>query len=526
MAMADSQTPTTTVCVNPCTGDVLGESPLNTVEDVRRAVRQAREAQPAWAKTPVSVRAEKVRKIRDYFVSHVDELTALISADSGKTRTDAMITEIFSGAMGCDYYARMAGKWLKERGLRAGNFMLANKKSKIIRVPYGVIGIIAPWNYPLAIPVAEVIMGLLAGNAVILKGASETQMVCRALEKAIQSAGFPEGVFTHLNLPGRIAGDAFLESGVDKLFFTGSVAVGKTLMRKAADTLTPVCLELGGNDPMLVFPDADLERAAAGAVWAGMQNCGQSCGGVERIYVHERVYDAFLEKLTKRVKALRVGNSAGFDHDLGVMTTARQKEAVQRQVREALDLGAVLHVQSPCEEFSENALPAMVLTGVTHSMSVMREETFGPVVGVMKVADMDTAVTLANDSNLGLTASVWSKDRKTAEGYARRIKAGVVMINDHLMSHGLHETPWGGFKESGPGRSHGDIGFLEMTQPQCIVDELFPVLRRNMFWYPHGQNVYDGIKGFLDMLYSGDISTRAAGLKAMAKTFMRSFFVG
>jgi succinate-semialdehyde dehydrogenase/glutarate-semialdehyde dehydrogenase len=275
---------------------------------------------------------------------------------------------------------------------------------------------------------------------------------------------------------------------------------------------------------MLVCPDADLDRAAAGAVWAGMQNAGQSCGGVERIYVHEAVYQPFVDRLAARVRALRVGRDTGHEVDMGAMTTREQMETVRQHVDDAVKRGAVIAAQSGCPVGSPgHFLPAMVLTGVDHGMLVMREETFGPVVGVMKVASMEEAVDLANDSLLGLTGSVWSRDRRGAERIARRIAAGVVTVNDHLMSHGLPETPWGGFKQSGVGRTHGEIGFAEMTEPQCIVHDRLSRARRNLWWYPHGPEVYRGLRGILDLLYGRGIGRRLAGARRLLRIAPRMF---
>jgi succinate-semialdehyde dehydrogenase/glutarate-semialdehyde dehydrogenase len=488
-------------------------------------IARARAAQPAWAERSVSKRVAAILRVRDLIVDRADELASVISQDNGKTRTDAMVTEVVPAAMAASYYARKAKRFLKDRWLMPGNILLANKLSKIHRVPFGVIGIISPWNYPFSIPFSEVVMGLLAGNAVILKTASQTQMVGRALERLFLDAPLPPDVFAFVNLPGHIAGDAFLEAGIDKLFFTGSVPVGKQLMAKAAETLTPLVLELGGNDAMLVCPNADLERAAAGAVWAGWQNAGQSCGGVERIYIHEAVYQPFLDLLAAKVRALRVGpDTQNGTVDVGAMTTEEQVRTVRRHVDDALEKGAVIYAQSSCPQNSPgNFLPAMLLTQVDHSMLVMREETFGPVVGVMKVKDMEEAVRLANDSNLGLTGSVWSRHRACAERLARKIRAGVVTINDHLMSHGLPETPWGGFKESGIGRTHGDIGFAEMTEPQCIVHDVLPGLRRNMWWHPQGPHVYRGVRGILDLLYAHNVRRRLDGLRALLAIAPRMF---
>jgi acyl-CoA reductase-like NAD-dependent aldehyde dehydrogenase len=513
-----------TRCVNPATGDLLGYAPVDTVEDVRVKIDRARQAQLAWAETSIARRARCMLRVRDYVVEHADWLSETISQDNGKTRLDALAAEILPAAMAAHYYAKRAKRFLRTVRLVPGNPLFLNKRSRVRRVPWGVVGVISPWNYPFSIPFSEVVMGLLAGNAVVLKVATETQRVGRALADCFQAAELPEGVFAYVNLPGRQAGDAFLEGGINKLFFTGSVAVGKQLMAKAAAALTPLCLELGGNDPMLVGPDADLRRAAAGAAWAGMSNCGQSCAGVERIYVHSTVYSKFLELLREHVKALRVGADLNWDVDLGAMTVPSQCETVRRHVQDALDRGAVLYAQSELPADAEgNFLPATVLTNVDHSMLVMREETFGPVVAVMRVQDMDEAVRWANDSNYGLTASVWSRHRRSARRLAERIQAGVVMINDHLMSHGLAETPWGGFKESGLGRTHGAIGFAEMTQPQCIVDDLMPGVRKNIWWYPHNRDVYQGLAGLLDMLYARRWLKRIAGLGRLLKTIPRMF---
>jgi acyl-CoA reductase-like NAD-dependent aldehyde dehydrogenase len=517
-----------TVCRNPATWEIIGYSPLTPVESLKAVVRRARAAQGAWAVTPLEERVRAITRVRDHVVTHAEEIAGLIARDNGKTRVDALATEVFPAALAADYYRKHAKGFLKDRWLRPGNLLLANKLPKIVRVPYGVIGVISPWNYPFSIPFSEVVMGLLAGNAVILKTATETQMVGRALEQCFVQAGLPDGVFAYVNLPGRLAGSAFLEAGIDKLFFTGSVAVGKELMAEAAATLTPLVLELGGNDAMLVCEDADLYRAAAGAVWAGFQNCGQTCSAVERIYVHEKVYDPFLELLKERVEGLRVGYDENFNVDMGAMTTERQVAVVKRHLEDALARGAVIYARSPQPEGegARSFLPAVVLTGVTHEMLVMREETFGPVVGVMKVRDMEEAVALANDSHLGLTGSVWSKSWRKAEALARRIEAGVVTINDHLMSHGLAETPWGGVKQSGIGRTHGAIGFAEMTQPQVIVHDVLPFARRSMWWYPHGKRLYRGLLGALELLYGKSIPHRLKGLPKLLTIVPRYFTRG
>lgn len=510
-----------TACHDPATGELIGHSRLNDAREVTEAVARSRRAQASWAETPVADRAARVLAVRDHIVRHADELASAISRDNGKTRVDALATEVLPAAMAAGYYARRAETFLAAERPGASTWLLANKRSSVARIPYGVVGVISPWNYPFAIPFSEVVMSLLAGNGVVLKAASETQMVGRALEACIGAGGFPEGLFGYVNLPGREAGAAMLSAGVDKLFFTGSVSVGKTLMAEAAKTLTPLVLELGGNDAMLVCEDADLERAASGAVWAGFQNAGQSCGGVERVYVHESVHEPFLQALKRRVESLRVGPDRAFDVDVGSMTTARQLETVKAHVTDAIAHGATVFARSEAPGGPGLFHPAMVFTDVDHSMRLMREETFGPLLGVMKVRDMDEALGLANDSDLGLTGSVWSRDTRKAEALARRIRAGVVTVNDHLMSHGLPETPWGGFKLSGIGRTHGRLGFDEMTQPQVLVRHAVSAVRHDLWWHPHGPEVYGSIRGAMGLLYGPGIGSRARGLMALLKALPR-----
>lgn len=514
-----------TTSTNPATGEILGYSKLNSVDELKEIVSVARKAQMQWERTDLSIRVSKVKAIRNYLVENVDKIAETISRDNGKTRMDALATEALPASMAISYYCKNAKKFLKDRKLGSGNIILINKRSKIVRVPYGVVGIISPWNYPFSIPFSEVVMGLLAGNAVILKTATETQMVGLALKQAVDYANLPNGIFNFINLPGRVAGDAFFEAGADKIFFTGSVAVGKYLMEKAGKTLTPLCLELGGNDAMIVCEDADPYRAALGTLWAGFQNAGQSCGGVERIYVHEKIYNSFMNALKDKIENLHVGYDQQYDSDMGCMTTEKQVETVKSHVDDAIKKGAKVFAQSksPADSKLKHFLPAMVLTEVNHEMTLMQDETFGPVVGVMKFADYNEAVRLANDSYLGLTGSVWTKSSSRGESIARKIKAGVVTVNDHLMSHGMAETPWGGFKQSGIGRTHGQMGFDEMTQPMVIVKDILPFVKKNLWWHPFNKSLYDGLKGAMNILYGKSISARAKGAKDLLKIVPRIF---
>ncbi len=513
-----------TECVNPGTGEVIGYSDIHSAEEVARLIEKAKEVQADWAALPMKQKIAMLKKTKEYMVNNMDSLAETVARDNGKTRTDALASEILPAVAALTYYCKKAKSFLKDRYLMPGGLLFINKISKITRMPYGVVGIISPWNYPFSIPFSEVVMALLAGNCVVLKAATETQMAGLALKRCMDAAGLPDGVFSYANMRGSEASKTLLSNRIDKLFFTGSVGVGKQLSEAAAKTLTPVCLELGGNDAMLVCEDADLYRAASGAVWAGFQNAGQSCGGVERIYVHENVYSSFLSILKDKTESLRVGYDTDYNTDIGCMTTLRQVDTVKRHVDDALAKGAVIYAKAKAPVHNESpffSVP-MVLTNVNHDMLVMNDETFGPVVGVMKVKTMEEAVALANDSSLGLTCSVWSKNLKQAEALAKQIKVGVATINDHLMSHGLAETPWGGPKETGGGRTHGALGFDEMTFPKVVVHDLYAIVaRKNIWWHPFSKTIYEGIKGACYFFYGNTLSQRISGSFKLMKIFPR-----
>ena len=422
---------------------------------VAEIIQKARQAQSLWADLPYRERARRIKNTARSLGAALGEITETIHRENGKLRIDALAAELIPAVMGISYYLKRGKSFCASRRIRGGNLFMINKQSRYVFSPYGVVGIISPWNYPFSIPFSEVVMALLAGNAVILKTASLSPETGRALAGLFNAADLPPGLFTFLEMPGAEAGPAFIAGGVDKLFFTGSTAVGRELMALAAPRLLPLVLELGGADAAIVRADADLDRAAAGIVWAGFSNAGQSCGGVQRVLVHREVYPAFLEKLKALVSRLRPGGDGDDgEADLGPMITAPQKEAVERQVAACLDQGARIAVQSPVPAGDVPGkggrfYPATVLVNLGPDMPIMREELFGPVLGVQPVADDREALEIANTSSYGLTGSVWYRNRRQARELAAKINAGAVMINDHLMSHGLAETPWGGFGDSG-----------------------------------------------------------------------------
>jgi len=510
--------------LEPATGKHLAAQKVHDGASVVEAVRKARPAQEAWAQTPVRERMACVQAMGRAIVDSADDIAEIISRSTGKTRMDALSTEVLPGALMASYYARIAPRMLRPRTLRRSSILFFNKVSRLTRVPFGVIGVISPWNYPFGIPLHEVIPALLAGNAVVLKVATQVQPVGEAIAEAVRKAGFPPGLFLLAHLPGAAAADAMLAAGVDKIFFTGSSATGREIMAKAAAGLVPVVLELGGNDPMIVLDDANLDRAAAGCLWAGLSNAGQSCAGVERVFVEEGAWEGFRDRLAIGVQALRVGPDADFDVEVGALTSAEQKRKVEAVVSDAVRKGARIVARTGTS--SGLFHPLLVLEDANGTMEAMCEEVFGPVIALQKVKDEQEAIERANASRYGLSASVWSRSRARARRVAGSLRAGSVTLNDHLMSHGMAETPWGGFGDSGIGRSHGELGFDEMTQPRVIVDDWLHRLPRNMWWYPHDRSVYEGLKGALVALYGKGFFRRAAALGRLARTFMRSFRKG
>ena len=497
--------------------------PRPTIQEKQMTVlvAEARGAQAAWAKVPVGRRAVCVRAMRDRITARADGICELILHATGKTRIDAMSTEVLPLALAASWYAKTAPRVMKPRRLRGGHPFFFFKSSRIERVPWGVVGIISPWNYPFGIPLHDVMTALLAGNAVILKAATQTRSVGEAVADVVRSSGLPEGLFHLVSMPGRLVGSAMVAAGIDKLCFTGSTEAGRDVMRTAAAGPVPVSLELGGSDAMIVLDDANLDRAVGGALWAGASNAGQSCAAVERVFVVEEVYAEFREKLVRRVAGLRVGPDRDFDVDVGSLSSPEQKRKVDGMVGEALAHGARVIASSGRSEGLFH--PVVILESDDGRRKILHEEIFGPVIVLAKVRDDAEAIARVNDSPYGLSASVWTRSNRRGMRVASQLAVGTVTLNDHMMSHGMAEMPWGGCKGSGFSRTHGEAGLLEMSRIRVTVRDRMHRAPRAMWWYPHGRFVYEGLKGGVTAMYGRGLGRRLSALVRLVRLFLRSF---
>ena len=465
---------------DPATGEEIGRVPLTLPEEVARAVGRARAAQNAWAVTAFHDRGRIMMQARRIILKELEEIALLVARETGKPASEAIAMELTPSLDLMQHFARKTETMLERERINIGLYGLMGRMSYLVYKPVGVIGIISPWNFPWATPMAEVVMALMAGNAVVLKPSELTPLTALKIKQVLTRAGLPNDLLQVVTGDGS-TGAALVGAGVDKIMFTGSVATGKRVAEAAANYLIPVVLELGGKDPMIVLEDANIENAARGALWGAFANCGQSCSSVERCYVHESIAEKFTQAVVAETKRLK--QSGDKQGDLGPMISEQQLRVVERHVYEATGRGAVaLTGGERVPDVPGPFFPPTVLTNVNHEMEIMREETFGPVLPIMTFKTDDEAVRLANDSDFGLTASVWTNDLARGRALAERIDAGTVTVNEVLYTHAIAQTPWGGVKHSGIGRSHGRAGLLELVNAQHIHVNRFPSIP-DIWWF-------------------------------------------
>lgn len=470
---------------NPATGALIGSVPAMGPDEVTAAVERARAAQPAWEAAGFAERARILRRAQKWTLDNAERIISTIVAENGKTYEDAQLAEVSYAASAFGFWAKNAPEFLADERVKSASPFVLGRKLKVRYAPVGVVGVIGPWNYPLTNSFGDCIPALAAGNAVVLKPATLTPMTSLLMAEGLRECGLPEDVFQVAVGEGGAIGNALIDA-VDFIMFTGSTEVGKKVMRQAAETLTPTAMELGGKDPMIVLRDANLERAANAAVHYSMQNGGQTCISVERVYVEEPVYEDFVARVTEKMMALRQGVPGGpAQVDVGAMTSAGQTDLVEEQVNDAVAHGARAVVGGHRGPGPGDFFEPTLLLDVDHSMEAMREETFGPTLPVMKVADAEEAIGLANDSPYGLQASVWTKDVERGEQIARRIESGVVCVNDAQLNYVALELPMGGWKASGIGSRHGAGGIRKYTKQQTLLVTRFAPTDKDVHMLPY-----------------------------------------
>ncbi len=488
---------------NPATGELLGS--VETVEpaDVQGIVEDVAEVQPFWGELSLADRGRYLSRAAEVLAAEVDEVARLLASEQGKPITECYTMEVVPTIDALGWIAEEGPEILADEGIKMGGTLFLSKRAKFTYEPMGVVGVIAPWNYPWSIPFGEVAVALMAGNGVVLKPASLTPLLGERIREIFEKAGLPEGLVRVVHGGGAI-GQALVESSARKIFFTGSVEVGRSVGETCARLMKGAVLELGGKDPAIVCADADLENAVSGITWGGFANAGQTCSGIERVYVMQDVAESFLEGLVRETERLRLGDPQSWEVEVGPMISSDQASIVTELVDDALANGAERLTGGPTEVAGSPGtyISPTILTGVTHEMRIMKEEIFGPVVPVVVVANEEEAIELANDSDFGLGASVWTRDRRKGERMARRVQSGMVWINDHSYSHAAMQCSWGGVKDSGLGRSHSKFGFYECVDIKLVSWE--PGHTRNFWWQPYDETLGEAIRATASVLYGSN----------------------
>lgn len=493
------------VSVNPATLEEVGRVPIAQPEAVLEAVGEAGAAQAAWRRAPSAERRRVLAALAEALLDEADEIAATMTAETGRPLVEAYTVDVFTAVENVAWLARSFASILADERVRVP-FWLRHKRLRVVHEPLGVIGVISPWNVPLAIPLTQAAAAVAAGNGVVVKPSERAPLTGAWVERLFVRAGAPAGLVRVVQ-GGPETGEVLVRAGaVTKVLFTGSASAARAVAVAAGERLRPVTLELGGKDPMVVFADADLQRAAAGAVWGAFANCGQLCAGVERIYVELPAYERFLDALVTRTRELRIGDGADLDTEVGPLIAEEERARVEGLLAEALDHGA--------QVATGGGRPTVGLPGWFLEPTVVvdgplpDDEVFGPLVSVEPFRDEGEAVRRANESRFGLGASVWTRDRRRAAHVGARLAAGMVWMNDHAYSYGIGGAPWGGRKGSGFGRSHSRHGLYDVVEPKLVDADAGRV--GVLWWYPYGAAEAGAFRGMLDVLYRPTVAAKAA----------------
>ncbi len=474
--------------LNPSTGEVFLEIHEVSENLVEEAFSSASAFYRKWKDTSFDERESLLASVKDVLISKGEEIAKIIAMEQGKPVSEAFTVEVLPSIDALDFYINRGRVYLDELKVRYWQVLFRDKKGYYRFDPLGVIGVISPWNYPFIIPFLDILASVFTGNTVILKPSSTTAAIGLTIANLFYEAGAPPGLVSVLTGRSSVGEAVIRHPETRVIMFTGSVETGKRVMSLASEGLKEVVLELGGKDPAIVMEDVDIERAIRGIVWGAFMNAGQTCASIERVYVHERIFDVFMDGIVEFTQKLEVGDPLDPDTEIGPMTTESQRILVEAHIEDAKEKGArVVYGGNRVGDRGFFLQPA-ILSGVNHEMVIMRDETFGPVLPVMKFSSIDEAIRLANDSSYGLTASIWTRDRSLARRVAERLETGTVTINDHVFSFGEPEGAWGGVKFSGIGRTHGRFGLLELTNIK-FVSEDFSIRESQLWWYPYDKEL-------------------------------------
>jgi succinate-semialdehyde dehydrogenase/glutarate-semialdehyde dehydrogenase len=483
----------------PASGELIGEVPIATRDDVKDALARARKAQAAWGVLPIEERCARLTRFRDAIVERADEIVDIVSRECGKPRQDGLSHEVFITAELFTYYLKNAAKILAPREI--GLSLMMHKKSVIHYVPRGVVGVIGTWNFPVVIPMGDAVAALVTGSAAIVKPSEVTPLCMQKMKEIWDSTGLPEDLLIVVHGGGDV-GQALIEGGIQKLCFTGGVETGKRVAAACGANLVPCVMELGGKAPLIACGDADVERTARAIVFGGFVNSGQVCISVERVYAHERIHDELVARVQELVGELRQGDPNGGEVvDVGAIIFAKQIDVAEKHIADAVSKGAEIVAGGKRRPGPGQFFEPTVLAKCDHSMTVMTQEIFGPIVPIQRVSSEDEAVRLANDSHLGLNAYVFTKDRAKGNRLAERIEAGSVLVNDVLMNYAAPETPFGGVKQSGFGRIHGEDALREMSEARHVFSSRLGS-EPNPLAFPYSAKTYKWQMKMLRAMYT------------------------
>ena len=492
--------------INPATLEIIDEVEIIMPESLPQIIKNARKAQEEWINKSDKERKKNFKQLRKYVAKNIDQIAKIIHKETGKPRIEAINSDILAGISHIQFSMDVIKEVMKPKKIKFTGMKLflstLGRSSYILPKPVGVVGIISPWNFPFGIPFSQIVMAIAAGNAVILKPSSDTPLTGLKMQEIFDLTGFPKNLIQAIPGSGRKLGNALVTSGVDRIIFTGSVAIGKQVMENASQSLTPVILELGGKSPMVIFEDADIDRSVKAATWGSFVNAGQVCAGIKRIYVQKNIYEEFISKFKESVESLKQGwNWEDPNISIGPVINESALKEMEDNVQHALGQGAtILTGGKRNPELKGYFFEPTVIINATQDMDIIQKEIFGPIVVVLPFTSENEAIELANDNEFGLHGSIWSSNKKLAKRVAEKLIHGTVVINNLIYTYGLPQTPWGGNRNSGFGRTHGLIGFSELVEFEHVHIDKARIMKKDPWWYPYDQKKLEAQLDLIDVL--------------------------